>query len=402
MHLLLIHQAFSAPNDPGGTRHYEFARRLHAMGHRVTVVTSPYSYLTGEEKIDRASLDGINVRFAPTISGLHDSYVRRVLVFLTFMVSSVFTAFAVSEVDVVIGTSPPIFQAFSAWIVAALRRSPFLLEVRDLWPEFAIELGMLRNPLLIYLARALERFLYRRADHIIVNSPAYRDYLLAKGIQESVISLVANGVDASMFHPEDRGETFRCEFGLEGKVVVMYAGALGIANDIDCLLRAASHVRQDPEIVFVIVGNGKELSRLQHEAKSMDFGNVRFVPAQPKQRMPEVLAAADVCIATLKDIPMFRMTYPNKVFDYMAAGRPTVLAIDGVIREVIEAARGGLFVPPGDDDTLAETILKLRDSPELRREMGRNARNYVALHFDRDTRARKFAELLIQVSRMSS
>lgn len=394
MHVLLIHQAYSGPDDPGGTRHYELGRRLVAMGHRFTVVTSKYSYLTGEEKKEKGAVGGIDVRIAPTLGGLHRSYAHRILAFISFTISSRFTALRVVSPDIVLGTSPPMFQAIAAWKVAAMRRRPFVLEIRDLWPEFAVDLGLLRNGALISLARSWERFMYRRADHIIVNSPAYREYLLKKKIPDRKISVVPNGVDVCMFHPQDNGEAFRREHRLDGKFVVMYAGAVGFANDLDCLLRAADRLREYTDIVVAIVGGGKELPRLRRLIESMNLRNVRFISAQPKSLMPEVLAAADVCIATLKDIPMFRTTYPNKVFDYMAAGRPTLLAIDGAIRDVIETSAGGLFVPPGDDRALGDAILKLRTSSALRQTLGENARTYVTQHFDRDTQATQLADVL--------
>jgi len=174
----------------------------------------------------------------------------------------------------------------------------------------------------------------------------------------------------------------------------MYAGALGLANDIDCLLRSAALLRDRTDIVFAIVGDGKELPRLRSEADLLELNNVHFVPAQPKQYMPSVLAAADLCVATLKDVPMLRTTYPNKVFDYMAAGRPTILAIDGPIREVIEKSQSGICVPPGDDAALAEALLALYESPGLREQMGQNARSFVISHFDRALQAKQLAEIL--------
>jgi glycosyltransferase involved in cell wall biosynthesis len=395
VHILLIHQAFSGPEDPGGTRHYELGQRLFAMGHRLTVVTSGYNYLTGQERSPMGLAQGIDVCVAPALPDRHRSFLRRILAFVSFAVSSVFSGLCSSSVDLVIGTSPPIFQALSAWMVAAIRRRPFVLEIRDLWPEFAIELGVLNNRFLIFAARIVETFLYRRAGHIIVNSPAYREYLLARGIREMKISIVPNGVDASLFDPENDGEDFRREHGLSGEFVVMYAGALGLANDVDCLLRAASRLRSDSRILFAIVGTGKELPRLQAECKSGNLTNVRFIAPQPKHRMPGTLAAADVCVATLKNIPMFRTTYPNKVFDYMAAGRTMVLAIDGVIREVVEACAGGLCVAPGDDKALADAIVRLRKERDLHTQMGRNARAYVVKHFSRDRQAQQFVDVLI-------
>ena len=398
MRILLIHQAFSLPNEPGGTRHYELAKRLVAMGHSVTIVTSRVNYLTGTHK-SGVNKSGIEMRFAPTLSGYHRNYVRRTLVFLSFMMSSLASGLRTGPVDVIVGTSPSIFQAVAAWMVAAVRRRPFVLEIRDLWPEFAIDMGLLRNASLILLARFIERFLYRHANHIIVNSPEYRDYLLKRGIVHTKISAVPNGVDASLFCPRADGGGFRREHALEGKFVVMYAGALGLANDIECLLRAALRLREDEAIVFVIVGGGKEEARLRSQAQSMCLENICFVSAQPKERMPEILAAADVCVATLKDIRMFRMPYPNKVFDYMAAGRPIVLAIDGAIRKVLEHAEGGLWVQPGDDKAIAQAILKLRHSIQLRTKMGASAREYVERHFNRDEQAQQLAAILENVNR---
>jgi glycosyltransferase involved in cell wall biosynthesis len=368
------------------------------MGDNFTVVTSLDSYLTGERKSSEAYIDGIEVRVAPTLSGLHRSYLWRIFVFLSFTFSSAITALRGKRPDVVLGTSPPIFQAISAWVVATLRRCPLVLEIRDLWPEFAIDLGLLRNKLLISLARGVERFLYRRAQHIIVNSPAYVSYLTQKGIPETKITLIPNGVDLSKFPPGAKGDDFRQEFRLEGKFVVMYGGAVGYANDIDCLVRAAARLRDHLQISFVVVGDGKELPRLRREVEIQQLKNVRFVPAQAKHRMSEVLAVADVCVAVLRNISMFRMTYPNKVFDYMAAGKPTLLAIDGAIREVIEKSSGGIFVPPGDDEALAESVLELQRSPELREQMGENARCYVSQRFERDSQARQLASLLHKLS----
>jgi len=164
---------------------------------------------------------------------------------------------------------------------------------------------------------------------------------LKRAIPETKISVVPNGVDTSMYCPGHTGEAFRRDYGMHAKFVVMYAGALGLANDIDCLLKAAARLRDRTDIVFAIVGDGKELPRLRSEADSLQLNNVHFVPAQSKQHMPTVLAASEMCVATLKDVPMLRTTYPNKVFDYMAAGRPTVLAIGGSIREPIKKSQSG-------------------------------------------------------------
>ena len=329
---------------------------------------------------------------------LHRSFFWRVVSFISFMLASVKTAFRAGKVDVVMGTSPPIFQAVSAWAVACVRRRPFLLEIRDLWPEFAVDMGVLKNPALIGLSRWLERFLYARATHILVNSPAYRDYLIDKGIPAAKISFIPNGVDPDMFDPDIKGERIRQEFNLTGKFVVTYAGALGIANDIQTILRAAHRLRENSAIHFLIVGAGKEGGNLERLARELGLTNVTFAGSRPKSEMAEILAASDACVATLKNIQMFSMTYPNKIFDYMAAARPTILAIDGVIRDVVESAKGGIFVPPGDDAKLAEAARYLCEDRERAERMGRAARAFVVEHFNRHQQAADFVRLMRELA----
>ena len=400
MHLLLIHQAFASPNEPGGTRHYELARHLVQHGHQFTIVASNLSYHTGHHSVaskglvTEQTLDGVRVLRAYTYPSLHRSFSWRFVCFISFMLTSVWAALRAGPVDLVIGTSPPIFQAVSAWLVATLRRRPFLLEIRDLWPEFLIDVGGLKNPLLIIASRWLERFLYARATHLMVNSPAYRDYLINKGVPAAKISLIPNGVDPEMFDPDARGEPIRGEWGLDGKFVVTYAGALALSYDIPTVLRAADRLRDQSHIHFLLVGDGKERANLESLAQQLRLPNVTFTGARPKAEMPKILAASDACIAILKDIPMFRTTYPNKVFDYMAAGRPTILAIDGVIRQVVEAAGGGIFVPPGDDAALSATVLSLYQDRQQAQVMGMAARAYVVVHFNRHQQALQFEELV--------
>ena len=402
-HILLIHQAFSSPNEPGGTRHYELARYLTEQGHRFTIVAGDVSFHTGKRTVSqrrlvtRQDMDGLQILWTYVYPALHRSYVWRIVSFVSFMLSSVWAALRADNIDVVMGTSPPIFQAVSAWFVSFLRRRPFLLEVRDLWPEFAIDIGVLKNPMIIALSRWLERFLYARARHVVVNSPAYRDYLLGKGVPEGKITVIPNGVDASMFDPQMDGAAIRAELKLEDKFVVTYAGAMGLANDLGTVLRAADRLRDHSAIQFVLVGDGKERHNLEAQARDLRLSNVTFAGSRPKTDMPAVLAASDACLAILQDIPMFTTTYPNKVFDYMAAGRPTVLVIDGVIRRVIEAAQGGVFVPPGDAAALAEAIVALSQDRARARAMGQAARDYVVRHFDRSLQAAQFAELIQRV-----
>jgi len=319
------------------------------------------------------------------------------MAFLSFMLSSVWSGLGAGRVDVVIGTTPPLFQALAAWCVSLLRWKPFVLEVRDLWPDFAIEMGVLKNPFFIWLGRRIECFLYARAKHIIVNSPAFIDYLTQqRSIDPEKITLVPNGVDVSMFDPEQRGEAMRESWNAGGRFTVTYAGAMGPANDIPVIVRAADRLRDDDRIQFVLVGDGKDRERSMELIREKNLTNIHWAGVVSKEEMKQVLAASDACLATLMDIPMFRTVYPNKVFDYMAAGRPTILGIGGVISDVVKACDGGICFPPGDVEALVNAVRQLAGDRAAALEMGARARAHVAEHFDRETHSRMFLDVVTQ------
>lgn len=389
MRILLINQVFVSPDEPGHTRHFELAKFMKQQGHELVIVASDVNYQTGKKTIEHSGLsieqniDGIRVYRSAIIPSLHRSYFWRILSFFSFMFSSIWTALKVKNVDLIMGTTPPIFQAVSAWFVAFLRRKPFLLEVRDLWPEFIVSMGEFRNPVLIQMARWLERFLYARATHILVNSPAYGQYIEQKGVSKEKISFIPYGTDIDMFSPGVDGSEIRNRYGINDNFVILYSGALGQANDIYTIIRAAQRLNSQPVIKFILFGDGKERKKLEAEVKNSNLENIIFAGALPKKEMPAVLAAADVCLAILQDIPMFRTTYPNKVFDYMAAGKATVLVIDGVIRDLVEASEGGVFVKPGDDEQLAQVLSDLASDHDRVVSLGQHAREYLVKNLDR-------------------
>jgi len=400
MKILFVHQYFLGMKAAGGTRHYEFAKYLVSKGHAVTVLASAVNPLTGDvpeaymgKIFSEERVDNIRIIRPWTYFGIHKSFIHRIFSFLSFMMSSALAGAILKNAEFVFATSPPLFQALSGYIISHLKRTAFIFEVRDLWPEFAIDMGILKNKTVIGLARALESFLYRRAKLIIINSPGFRQYI-SRRVSDDKIVLIPNSVDVEMFSLKSDGEAIRQQYGFEGKFVVLYSGAHGMANNLETIIQTANILREHQEFLFVFVGDGKEKANLVKLKDSLALNNVLFIDAQPKERMPQFLAAADVCVVNLMDIPMFRTVYPNKVFDYMASGKPTILGIDGVIREVIDAAQGGIFVKPGNPQEMASAALKLYRDEELRRTMGENARKYVVEHFDRKKIAEQLEETL--------
>jgi glycosyltransferase involved in cell wall biosynthesis len=402
VHILIIHQAFSSLNNPGGTRHYEMACYLREKGHQVTVIASPVNYLTGKfdgrmKWLDRQTDDnGIEIIRAFTYAAWHRSFLHRIITFFSFMISSFFAALSVEKVDIIWGTSPPIFQGVTAWLAARLKGAVFLFEVRDLWPEFAIAMGVIKSPVIIWLSRRLERFLYTHADQVIVNSPGFIRPVMDRGSKN--VRLIPNGADLSMF-VSDRGEDQKAAWGLAGKTIILYAGAHGISNDLATVLQAANLIRERRDIAFVFIGDGKEKANLLERARTLDLPNVKFLPSVTKQEIAGVYAAADICLAILKPLEWYKTTYPNKVFDSMAAGKPVLLCIDGVIRDLVEKADAGVFVQPGDPAGLAAAAVKLADDPACRARMGQNGKRMIEQEFSRKGITDSFLDLLEELRR---
>lgn len=398
MHILLIHQAFAAINEPGGTRHHEFARQLARRGHSVTIIASQVSYLTGRVVGDGGWVTrevddiGVEILRCRSYSGWHRSFLHRMMSFLSFMVVSFWAGLRIEGVDLVWGTTPPIFQAVTARWIARLKRKPFLLEVRDLWPSFAVAVGVLTNPLLIRLSEWLERRLYHRADRVVINSPGFFEHVHSRGARQ--VEVVPNGVDLAMFGKTEKDQSLRRELGLAEGFLVLYAGAHGMSNDLETALKAAELLQSEEDIHFVFLGDGKEKTNLMALAGQMKLRNLHFLPSIPKDQIASTLVQADVGLAILLAVDAYKTTYPNKVFDYMAAGLPVVLAIDGVIRQVVEEAGAGLFTQPGDPEALAEAVKRLAADPVLVDQLGQAGKRCVEGDFDRERLAAKMALII--------
>jgi len=403
MKVLLIHQAFQPESGAGGTRHFEFGKAFVKHGNEFVVVASNVNYMDAKRDDQRrTTLSGVDVVRVRIPHFIHKGYLWRCVAYVVYMLNSFWAGIREPKIDLVMGTSPSLFQATSAALVALFRRKPFLLEVRDLWPDFAIDMGVLKSKVLIILARWVESFIYWRADHILVNSPAYVDYMHDRGIDSRKVSLIPNGVDPAMFDVDADGGRIRQELGLEDKFVVTYAGAIGQANDFLTIVRAAERLADDPEIRFLILGGGKAEGKVKQLIEGKGLTNIVMPGTRPKSEMSEVLAASDICVATLLNIPMFKTVYPNKIFDYMAAGKPIIMGIDGVIRAVVEKSDCGRFITPGDDQQLADSVRWMKENFDQAQEMGRRGRCYVSEHFNRDVQSAEFLKLAKSLAKTES
>jgi glycosyltransferase involved in cell wall biosynthesis len=386
-------------------RTYEHARHWASLGHEVTVVTGFPNHPTGVIRpeyrgyfIKREQTDGIDVLRTWVYVAANKGFTKRVLNFLSFFLSSfILAALKTGRTDVVIGTSPQFFCAVSAFLLSRIKRVPFVFEVRDIWPQSAVELGALSNPLIIRALRAIELFLYRRAALIVAVADSTRQYLLDKGIAAGKIAVIPNGIDAKFLMAAAAPREVRAELGLEGKFIVSYIGTHGMSHALETVLSAAQVLGSDDSIHFLFVGEGAEKEKLERLAGELQLRNVTFLGQQPRETLLAFYRASDVSLVPLKKLPIFTKVLPSKLFELMGAGCAIVCSVEGEAASLVERAEAGLCIQPENIEQLVDAIRRLRSAPELVARFGANGRRFVTAHYLRSTLAERYLEALSKV-----
>jgi colanic acid biosynthesis glycosyl transferase WcaI len=284
--------------------------------------------------------------------------------------------------EVALVYSPPLPLALAALALCRLRRKPLAVNIQDLFPQSAIDLGLLKNPYLIRIFRELESFLFREADLLVVHSEGNRRYVVERRGTPKTVCVVPNWIDTQAIKPAARQNGLRLSLGLEERFIVSYAGVMGYSQDLETVLASAELLRDNPDIAFLLVGNGVQKSALVRQARRQNLQNVYFLPMQPKEKYSEVLSASDVCLVTLRK-EVQTPVVPSKIISIMAAGRPVLasLSLQGDAARLIREARCGLCLPPGDTRAMAHAISRLYLEPSLRGKMGAEGRRYAVAHF---------------------
>jgi glycosyltransferase involved in cell wall biosynthesis len=404
MNILLITQYYPPEMGAAPQRLSYLARSLAASGHQVTVLTALPNYPTGEifkeykgRLLMEEQTNGLRIVRTWLVTTKSKGFFPRILNYCSFSVLSLFAAaWKVGRQDVVIVESPPLFAGPSAFLVSKLKGARFVLNVSDLWPESAVALGMLRNPRLIRIATLVEEFLYRKANLITGQSEGIVTSIRLRS-PGSRVAVIPNGADFAEANPPGDGlqSSVRDALGFADHFVVGYAGLLGLAQGLETVLESARLLSKFPKILIAFIGDGPEGPKLKSIAQELGLHNVRFLPAQPASRMPELLIALDVALVPLKRRPLFAGILPSKMFVAMGAAIPIVGSVEGEARDVIVKAQGGICVEPENASQIAEAILQLYRDPELRKSLGENGRRYATKHFNRRDAARKFEQLLL-------
>jgi colanic acid biosynthesis glycosyl transferase WcaI len=328
--------------------------------------------------------DGVRVIRTSSYISTKKQFWHRVLNYGTFSLSALYGGLLDKRPDVVFSYSPPLPLGVSAWLLSQRWRVPWVLRVEDLYPEAAVAVGMLRNRVAVAIFEALEGWLYRRATHISLISEGFRQNLVGKDVPEEKLSVIPVWSDPEAIRPQAKENAFRRELGLEGKFLVMYAGALGLTSALEDLVQAAEILRDEDQVHFVMIGEGVKKEALVKSVQENDLGTVTFLPFQPRDRLSEVMAAADLSAVTINRASS-AFSLPSKVFGIMASGRP-ILAItppDSEVAHLVQTGDCGVVVPPDQPQALADKILELRRDPERLRYLGGNGRTFLESRFSR-------------------
>ncbi len=374
MHILFLTDNFPPEGNAPATRTFEHAKEWVNQGHKVTIITGAPNFPEGKvfegyKNIwyKKEYLEGIEVRRVKTYITANEGFAKRILDFMSFMVTSFFAGLFVKKPDVIIGTSPQFFTAVSAWALAAVRFKPFIFELRDIWPASITAVGAMGRTLPIRILEKIEMFLYRRANKIISVTHSFKTELIDRGIDGNKIDVVLNGVDLTAYSPTKvKAPEFIDEYNLKEKFVVGYIGTHGMAHALDKIVETAELLVDYKNIVILFAGGGAAKPEVEKLVASKKLSNVVFIPRQPKELMPKLWSLCDISLISLKDTELFKTVIPSKIFESMGMGLPMIMTAPiGEATKIVSDADAGLVVLPESPELLRDDILKLYLTPKL-------------------------------------
>ncbi|MGC2182123.1 MAG: glycosyltransferase family 4 protein [Terriglobales bacterium] len=406
MKILYVSQYFPPEMGAPAARVAELSRHWAQEQNQITVLTGFPNHPTGivppeyrrrfRRLVAREKINGVNVVRTWLLPFPNRRTYERMLNYSSFCFSAAATGMLAERPDVVIASSPQLLVGLSGWWLARCRRSRFVFEVRDLWPESLAAVGVGTADSVVYrmLAR-IAVFLYRNSDHIVVVTPAFKEYLVQHmRIRSEKISVIENGVEAELFSPRVESD-LRSSWGSEGKFVVSYIGTMGNAHGLQTMVEAAAQLQNAmPGILFLLVGEGAEKEQLVSLVRTRGLTNLRFVDQQAREKVPAYICASDACVVLLRQSEIFKTVIPSKMLEFMSCARPVILGVEGQARQLLEEAQAGICIEPGNSQQLAQAILRLAGDAQRREILGRNGRRYVLQRFSRRQTAMAYHEVL--------
>ena len=406
MKILYVSQYFPPEMGAPAARASELSRHWANMGHDVTVLTGFPNHPTGvvpreyaakfRRLVVREKISAVNVVRTWLLPFPNRKAYERILNYSSFCLSAASTGLLVSRPDVVIASSPQLLVGLSGLWLARCKRVPFVFEVRDLWPESLAAVGAGDGDSMLHRTLAkIAGFLYRNCDRVVVVTPAFEDHLIKYwDLPRNKISVIENGVETDLFTPVLKTD-LRKRWDAEKKFVVSYIGTMGMAHGLETVITAAAKLRDtNPEILFLLVGEGAEKERIVALAKERSLNNLQFVDQQPREEIPAYIAASDACLVPLKKTDVFKTVIPTKMLEFMSCARPVILGVEGQARTILEEAGGGISIEPEDPQALADAICYLAANRDHARILGENGREYIVRKFSRRQTAEKYIRML--------
>ena len=400
MKILLLAQFFPPEPAPGGIILKELATYLVNKGHDVTVVTGFPNYPLGIKHKEyrgkfflRENMEGIHVIRTFLYCSPNKKAFHRSLNYASFTLTSLLGMLFSGKHDILYIQSPPFFLGMSAYINKVFRRCPYIFEVYDLWPQGPIEMGYVKNKFVAKFLLWMEKFIYQKAARVFVLSKRMKNEILEKGIPAEKIKVKFNWVDLELFLPEENnGTSLRKEYNLENKLIVMYAGNIGIFQGLKYVLESARILKDRKDIIFTFVGDGIEKEKLVTMKNEYKLDNVLFIPKQPLDKMPSFLSMADIALIHLNKIKFCEAAVPAKLQAYMSCGCPVLVAANGASSDIVMGAEAGVMAEPENPQAIADAVLSMYSNRNNVKNMGVNARNYALKYFNKETIVREMEE----------
>ncbi|PML92262.1 glycosyltransferase family 4 protein [Vibrio breoganii] len=381
MHILFLTDNFPPEGNAPATRTYEHAVRWVKKGHKVTVITCAPNFPEGKvfdgfknKLYDVSDIDGIRVVRVKTYITANEGFVKRILDYMSFMVTGFFAGLFQKKPDVIVATSPQFFCACAGWAVSAIRRKPFVFELRDIWPASITAVGAMKDSKAIRLLEKIEMFLYRRADAIVSVTHAFKKELIERGVDGSKIEVVLNGVDLSKYEPQDKDIEFAKQYGLEGKFVAGYIGTHGMAHGLEHIVSVAERLQDNDDIRIVFAGGGAARQKVVDLVEQKGLKNVVLIDRQPKEMMPRLWSLCDVSLVPLINSDLFRTVIPSKIFECMGMGIPTIMSVpEGEATKIIRKTNSGIVVESENVEQIASSVEKLSTDNALFQELQKSS-----------------------------
>lgn len=389
MKILYIHQYFKTPKEPGGTRSYWIAQALIKSGHQVTMITTDTN---ATQKKREVIIDGIKIIYLQEAYSQDMSISTRLKAFLGFVWKSITEARKQKDIDLVIATSTPLTVGITALYMKWFKKTPYIFEVRDLWPEVPIQMGAFKSPLIVKPTRWFEKTIYKNAEHVIALSPGMQDGVI-KYIPKGKTTMIPNMAKMDEFWPREKNMVLAQKLGLKpDSFKIVHFGSLGIANGAHTIIASAKLMKDVEDVEFLFVGGGATEKALQSEVNKHQLDNVKFLGRFPMKEVSEIVNFCDVSMVSFLDLPILYTNSPNKLFDSLSAGKPIIVNSAGWTKDMVEKYNCGYYVNPNKPQELVDKILFLKNHPEIVKEMGQKSRNLAETVYDKSILTKQFVE----------